>query len=68
MTQKAVIYLEVEKNDHKYSFTMPIGAPLGEVYDAAFEMLQEIVKLANEAVEKAEQKKVKKDKKEESTQ
>ena len=53
MDQRAVIQLEVEKEGRKYVFTMPVGAPLGEVYDVAFSVLGEILKISKEAVEKA---------------
>lgn len=62
--QRAVVTLEVEKNDRKYSFTMPIGepplgAPYGEAYDAAYEFLQEIVEMSQKAADRAKRKEVK---------
>jgi len=53
VTQKAVIVLEVEKNERVYTFTMPVGSPFGEAYDVAFLMLQEVLKLSKEAVDRA---------------
>jgi hypothetical protein len=52
MTQKAVVILEVEKNDRKYEFMMPIGSPYGEAYDVCFEFLQEITKMSKEAADR----------------
>lgn len=43
--------LEIEKNDRVYRFTLPYGSPFGEAYDAAFQILQHVLKLQNEAVE-----------------
>ena len=34
--------LSVTKNDHTYTFKMPIGAPCGETYDVLFQMLQKV--------------------------
>jgi hypothetical protein len=56
MDQKAVVKLEVEKNERKFEFIMPIGSPYGEAYDAAFEFLNEIAKMTQEAAEAAERK------------
>jgi len=53
MTQKAVIQFEVEKNKHRYTFVMPVGSPLGEAYDAVFEVLIKLKEISDEAVEKA---------------
>ncbi len=51
MDQRAVLNMEVEKNGHRYVFSMPIGAPLGESYDAVYSVLEEIVKLSKQASE-----------------
>jgi len=53
MDQKLVCNFEVKKNDRVYSLHMPVGAPIGEAYDAVFEMLQEILELSKKAVENA---------------
>jgi predicted adenine nucleotide alpha hydrolase (AANH) superfamily ATPase len=62
MDQRAMVRLEVKKEERTYCFDMPIGAPFGEAYDAAFEVLSTILKMSEEAVAKAEQKKEKEDK------
>lgn len=45
--------LEVTQGERTYKFLMPMGAPLGEAYDAAHYVLQEIVKYAKQAEEAA---------------
>lgn len=40
--------IEVSKNDRLYTFTMPVGAPFGEVYDVAYEVLNKIAELAKD--------------------
>jgi len=50
---KTLASVEIEKNDRKYVFLMPIGSPFGEAYDAAFEVLTKIRELSGEALEKA---------------
>lgn len=62
--QKAIVRLELEKNERNYAFEMPIGSPFGESYDAAFEFLKKITDMANEAAKRAERE-VKEDSKEE---
>lgn len=52
-TQKALVVLEIEKNGRKYSLSMDMGAPLGEIYDALFAMLQDVSDMSKAAVEKA---------------
>lgn len=49
------ITLEVKNEKNKYTFTMPYGAPLGESYDAAHAILQELVKFSKNAAEQAAQ-------------
>lgn len=58
MTQKAVVKLEVEKGERIYEFTMPIGSPFGESYDACFDFLQEITKMSKEAADRVEREKI----------
>lgn len=58
MDQRGIISLELEKNGKKFSFTMPMGTPLGEAYDAAFSFLSEVLEMSKRAVEKAEKLKV----------
>lgn len=57
MVQKAAIIFESVKgegdNVRTYQFIIPVGAPFGEVFDVAFEMLAGAEGLSKEAVEKA---------------
>lgn len=53
MEQKAVVNLEVKKGERTFVFTMPIGSPYGEAYDAAFNVLNEILEMSKKAVEAA---------------
>jgi hypothetical protein len=52
MNQKLYVHLEVEKDANKFVFSMPVGAPLGDAYNACFEALEEILKMAKTATEK----------------
>ena len=56
INQKGIVVFEIEKNERNYAFHMPIGAPLGEVYDCAFEVLNEILELAKKSTETAKPK------------
>lgn len=53
MEMKNCIEFVVTKGERTYTFHMPTGAPFGELYDAAFEMLNEVLRLAQEAAQKA---------------
>jgi hypothetical protein len=47
------VHCVVKKEDRTYTFILPIGAPLGEAYDACFKVLEEIVEMSKVAVERA---------------
>jgi hypothetical protein len=47
------VVIQVTKSDRVYNFTMPMGCPLGEVYDACHEILQEIVVHSKNAADNA---------------
>lgn len=53
MDIKQMIQFCSQKNNNLYSFHCPSGAPLGELYDAAFEILNEVTKCIQEAAQKA---------------
>lgn len=53
MNLKSIIIAEVVKGENVYRFEMPVGAPFGECYDAAFQMLNKITELAKEAAANA---------------
>lgn len=52
MEVKSRIHFEAEKNGNIYFMSMPAGAPLGESYDAVFEILLKIVELSKSAADK----------------
>jgi len=45
--------IEIVKGDRTYTFVMPLQAPLGEAYDAAFQVLKTVTELAYQAAEGA---------------
>ena len=51
MSQK--ISIEVKRDDRLYEFEMPFGSPCGEAYDACHEVLQELVKISQQAADRA---------------
>ena len=53
METKQYVCFEVVKNDNVYRLMIPGGSGYGELYDAVFEMLNETVKLAQEAAQQA---------------
>lgn len=53
MELKSILSLEVVNKDRVYRLELPVGAPLGEAYEATWEMLKKIVDLVNESVEKS---------------
>ena len=59
ITQK--ICLEVKKGDQTFCFYMPVGTTWGNCIDAAFELLQEVSKMANQAVDAAKPQEVAKE-------
>lgn len=56
MNVKSYIDVEIVKGERVYHFFMPVGAPFGEAYDAAFEALSNITEMAKHAVESAKPK------------
>jgi len=53
MEVKSVVSLEVTLSDYTFTFNMPVGAKLGDAYEAAWACLEKITELAKESVEKA---------------
>lgn len=45
-------HLKLTKNDIEFTFVIPQGTTWGAAYDAAFEILSEITKLASDAKDK----------------
>lgn len=58
MELKSIVHIEIKKNDRTYVFALPVGAPFGEAYDAAFEVLGKITEFAQQAAEQARPKEV----------
>lgn len=56
MNQKGYVHLEITKNDRTYIFAMPLGAPLGEAFDAACDSLNEIASMTKQAADNAKPK------------
>jgi len=56
MVQKSVVIFESvkgEKGERTYQFVIPVGAPFGEVFDVAFEVLAAAESLSKQALENA---------------
>ena len=53
MAIKQVFVMEVEVADNLYTFTMPTNVSYGQLYDAAFKILQEVTEMAQKEVDKA---------------
>lgn len=62
MEMKNCVEFVVKKNEREYVFHLPQGAPFGEIYDATFEILNEVIRLAQEAAQKAAPKEISADK------
>lgn len=58
MNLKSVVTVEITKNGNTYTFNLPVGAPIGECYDACHEVLGHIIELAKQAAENAKSKNV----------
>ncbi len=52
-SQRAIVHIEIKGDKHTYVYTMPIGAPFQEAYDAAVQIVNEIVVMAKNAEEAA---------------
>ncbi len=48
------IQMTVDKGDRKFIFLIPDNSPIGETYDAAFQVLERISQLGKEALKKVE--------------
>lgn len=51
MAIKAYVSVEVVKNERVYTFSIPVGAPYGEAYDAAAEVKQSVFDLLQKSLE-----------------
>lgn len=50
--------MEVEKNGRIYSFSLQMGSPIGEAYDACWEIMSRLVENARSTTEKAKRQEV----------
>lgn len=53
MKNQAFVELEVMKEEKSYRFQMPVGASLGEAFDVAIAMSNEILRIAQEQMQKS---------------
>ena len=53
MNAKTFIVLKTEKDSHEFTFSMPLGCPLGVAYDSCVEILKDIVELSKQAAAQA---------------
>lgn len=44
------VQLIVEKNMRTYRFIVPVGAPLGETYDASIDISRQLLKIAEKSL------------------
>ena len=58
MNTKQIVQIEVEKNGRLFVFNIPNGSSYGDSFDAAFEVIQEILKMSKEAVDQMQPKPV----------
>jgi hypothetical protein len=52
MNQTLRIQFHIAKEDRDYTFTLPYGAPNGEINDVLHEMRAEVIKIMQEAINK----------------
>ena len=53
MKKNNCLEMEITKNERTYRFLIPMGAPLGEVYDSAIAFAAEIAEYIKEHIEKS---------------
>lgn len=56
MEKSLNLHFEVKKEERRYQFSAPYGAPFGETHDAIYEILKEILAMAKERSEQIEKK------------
>lgn len=56
MTVRSMVQIEAEVNDHVFTFSIPMGCNYGEAYNAAFQVLQKVIELSNQAIANLEKK------------
>lgn len=53
MTLKSQVVIEITKDNHTFQFVMPTGVSYGTAYNAAFEVLQNILEMSKQSLEQA---------------
>lgn len=61
---KPFLAIDIEKGGRKYTFSMEVGSPIGEAYDAAYAVLAELLEMSKKAAANAKPKELAADKKE----
>lgn len=56
MEIKDIVSITIAKDKLTYSFNIPVGATLGEAFDACFECLNAILDMQKKAIQKPEEK------------
>ena len=54
MIVKSEVVLEFQKGDNIYRLSMSPNAPIGEIYDVGFQVIQKALELAQDAANKAQ--------------
>jgi len=55
MNLRSMVTVEIIKNERTYTFSIPVGAPFGEAYDAANETMLAVLDMAKNNAEQAKQ-------------
>ena len=55
MKTEGMMHFVVEKEERKYVFVAPLGAPFGETHDALHEVLAEVLSMAQKRAEDAQE-------------
>lgn len=60
MEIKQILSLVINKNERIFRLDLPVGAPLGDTYEAVWEMLKKVSEMINESVDRSKMDKEKK--------
>lgn len=53
--EQKFVQITTEKNDRTYRFVIPVGAPLGEAFDASLDISRQLVAIAQKMVEEKQE-------------
>lgn len=56
MTVRTMIHIEAKVDDHTFVFSIPMGCNYGQAYNGAFQVLQKVIELSNDAIASLEKK------------